>query len=255
MHSDDEMSGCYYSGSIRSDLENMLESQQSTHDAEDGGLPGKDERSSELIARLRTAAKAILHGASAVSSLTPEPEIRSMLQELFDAARRRGQASTAIMACINRVVEEAIAWDVLSLFAVAEERIWHLMAWSQDCEFSPRAEAFLARVSRCYLYGLDAETAILCRSVLDAEFEAEIPNDRCIDKLGLPTKQRRFGLADRIAVAAMTGRIDDRMAEWARDVKKVGDRAVHAWPAAESVEALLPKTVLVIRALTSTTEA
>ncbi|HEY7091200.1 MAG TPA: hypothetical protein VH518_24095 [Tepidisphaeraceae bacterium] len=88
---------------------------------------------------------------------------------------------------------------------------------------------FFRRVGRCYVYGMDAECVILCRSILDAEFKNQISNDDCIKILG-DKQNLRFELSDRIAVARALGRIDDNANDDASAVRNLANRTLHVHP-------------------------
>ncbi len=67
-------------------------------------------------------------------------------------------------------------------------RFWKLVQVAETMEPTPRTAAFLRSVSRCYLAGFDSECIVMCRSVLDAAFDAEIPRDECGDDYSLASK-------------------------------------------------------------------
>jgi hypothetical protein len=55
-----------------------------------------------------------------------------------------------------------------------EKRIEHLIHMAQDAVPSHRASTTLAKVVRCYLMGLDAETIAMCRAALDVSISDAI---------------------------------------------------------------------------------
>jgi len=148
--------------------------------------------------------------------------------DLLKGAVSRDERTSAYER-LTKKVEGWIGWDVIHSQETAEGRIWDLLDIVARSQPGRRTGAFLRRVSNCYLYGLDAECMVMCRSVLDAELEAEISNDECIDVLGQRTPPY-FGLADRIAVALKQERITYEGAQDARDVKDAGNMAVHGSP-------------------------
>jgi hypothetical protein len=113
-----------------------------------------------------------------------------------------------------------------------------------------RAIQYLARVSRCYLYGMNAELAVMARSALEALLDHEIPEAqvRAVRRL---SSNQRTGLTDYIQVAQGTLLTGDAIrAAW--KVKQLGDDAVHV--STETVgdpHEVLENLVLVLKCLES----
>ena len=110
---------------------------------------------------------------------------------------------------------------------------------------------FFRHVGRCYVYGLNAECLIMCRGVLDCEFQREVGADQCIELLG-ERSSGSFSLSDRVRVAQASGLISADEAEAAREVIKAANEAVHRHPGkAANADAfsMIEKTVAVLRGL------
>ena len=97
---------------------------------------------------------------------------------------------------------------------------------------SERARAYLQRVSRCYLNGLEPETVIMCRAVLDAAFEDRISESLVWTHVPRNHAGQTAVLADRITAAQRSGIISPEMAASARAVKDAANQAVHGIPLA-----------------------
>jgi hypothetical protein len=132
----------------------------------------------------------------------------------------------------TETIIQYLAKMAIKALSIAESRFSKLMKCISFTRcMSPRSRDFLIRVSRCYLYGFDHECIILCRAVLDADFEAEIPNDQCIGLIENrrinKNRQSLFTLSDRMSAANKLNRIDHVTYELALKVKRLGDNAVH----------------------------
>jgi hypothetical protein len=138
------------------------------------------------------------------------------------AARVRGRA---FCSCFD----EELGMRIIDFGQVFAQRFQALSLMCRTGDLSWRAKHFLRRVGQSFLFGLDAECAIMCRVVLDLEFEAEIPNDVCVGVLGPPLEpgQVAYSLQDRIAVAHKKNRITTEGRNLANNVRLVGNRAAH----------------------------
>ncbi len=75
----------------------------------------------------------------------------------------------------------------------------------------------------------------MCRSVLQAAFDAEISDEQCRQVLGRAEGAKRtssspFDLADRIAVAKRSGRISGSAAAKAAAIRAAGNVVIHEHP-------------------------
>ena len=95
---------------------------------------------------------------------------------------------------------------------------------------SERARSYLARVSRCYIAGLDPECLIMCRAVLDAAFEDRVSDSDVKKHVPIRRRRRNIPLSDRIAAAQTMGIIDPHLATVARRLKDAGNDALHNVP-------------------------
>jgi hypothetical protein len=90
---------------------------------------------------------------------------------------------------------------------------------------SPRATKYLSRVSRCYIYGMIAEMALMTRATLEAVLHDRIPEEQVRAIQGVASN-RRVGLGDYIAAASRTI-LDDQAGKAATLIKRAGDDAIH----------------------------
>lgn len=135
----------------------------------------------------------------------------------------------------EETIHQHLARTVIKALPIAVTRFRNLgHCFSFSRQMSERARNFLKRLARCYLFGFDNECIIMCRTILDVEFEAEISSDDCIGKRETNKFNRNnqplFDLYDRIFVAKELGRIDEITYKLADDVRKQGNNAVHKNP-------------------------
>jgi hypothetical protein len=127
-------------------------------------------------------------------------------------------------------------------------RMLQLIEVVVEAEPSDVTLRFLRRVSRCYVLGLDAECAILCRGALDTAFRSAV-SDRDLDRLGVrPGAGYGYTLAQRMKGAADTGLLGPQAREAARRINKAATEVSHEDP--DLVPDLLPliqDTLLVVQ--------
>jgi hypothetical protein len=111
-----------------------------------------------------------------------------------------------------RLVEPQIRLDLarsqLSNMEDKAQRVVDLLAVMLEDQPSGRAAAYLQRVARCYIEGLDPECLVMCRAVLDSVFEEAVST---ADVKGILPSERIGGsvqLAHRIEAAERLGRIN-----------------------------------------------
>jgi len=98
---------------------------------------------------------------------------------------------------------------------------------------------YLRRVSRCYILGLDAECAILCRGVIDSALSK-----------ALPKPQRDLPLAKRIQAAKELRRVDEIGQKAAHRVNNVAKDGVHVDPdLVKGILTVIKDTLEVVRQL------
>ena len=145
-------------------------------------------------------------------------------------------------------------WEAMGMLSTARERFWELLLFVKNRNPSPKAKAFLQRVTRCYLFGFDAECVVMCRAVLDREFDAEIPSDdvmtwwKTTDK-GKKGKPAPFNLCGRIQAGLHVRRIEEDDQKAADKVRNDGNDAVHKMPSVSNSLDYIRKTVQVLDAL------
>jgi len=99
---------------------------------------------------------------------------------------------------------------------------------------------------------------VMCRAVLDAEFQANISPDDCIQALGDDDRKVSqnglplYTLGERISVAEKIGRIDYATKEKAYKVVRCGNQIVHRTPDTQhDAYEIIVDTLAVIDALCS----
>lgn len=202
---------------IQTTVQLYEEERQSYHEAR---LEGEFKIAFQLIDR---TAEAILKGASDLASLESVPQARQML-EATRALRKEGGD---FFKLIVERFSIRLGWDVSKMVDSGTERLSLLALMMSEVQCTNRGHAFMRRVSRCYIYGFDLECIILCRSVLDVEIASEIDTDSCLRELG---PRKCVTLDDRIATAVKIKRLGHEAGALARNVKDVGNAAVHHSP-------------------------
>jgi hypothetical protein len=153
---------------------------------------------------------------------------------------------------LNEHVCITFGWEAMGMLSTARERFWELLMFVKDRNPSPEAKAFLQRVARCYLFGFDAECVVMCRAVLDREFDAKIS---CNDvktwwttEKGKKGETAPFNLWGRIQTA-FHRRGDEDNRDAADKVRNDGNDAVHQTPSISNSLDYIRKTVQVLDAL------
>lgn len=165
-----------------------------------------------------------------------------------------------------RLVWEAMcvedAWDVVSGIERRVRRQFELERLVDELVSVPHhAEscgAFLSLVSRCFVYGFDAECVAMCRGAMEQAFQEKVTYEHCelAGRRWDPKRKSDSHLADRIWAAfvpvngLLVGRTDVHAA--ADRVKLRGDAAVHKGPGVTSdILGTIRDTLVVIDALAS----
>jgi hypothetical protein len=204
------------------------------------GADSNKDASNELNL-IRRLSMPLLKGIGALASKKSQADAAAAVKKLVAESHEPGTGlnSQLLRGNFFAVWDEmtlSIAEDAGKLIDRASRRMLDLLPLLECLEPSRPAAQFLQRVSRCYIYGFDSECAILCRSVLDAEFVSLVSNDECIEVLG-SRRSLQFNLTDRIATALKKGSITFEGGEAAREVTGLGNKLVHATPA-HNVDAL-----------------
>jgi hypothetical protein len=151
-----------------------------------------------------------------------------------------------------------LALDFSDMLDGGATRMLHLWACLLEGAPSPKCLAFLRRVSRCYVWGFEPECIIMCRSALEAAFDAEVATDECIGVLGDEHRPRRDGvpvydLYDRVNVAKEKGYIDSEAKAKADRIREAGNAMVHRRPlppkGPQATYGIIRETLDVIQAL------
>jgi hypothetical protein len=206
------------------------------------------------FARLIRTAESMVRGAGELASGHSLP-LDQAVAGLHDGNNSQHKSDPAVVA-LSEALQYCLGRDAVEMVTTAEQRIWRLLLLTQQFQPSKRAAAFLRRVSRCYVYGFDPECAVMCRSVLQAAFDAEISDDHCQQVLGRAkgikrTNSSPFDLADRIAVARKLGRISESSALKAAAIRAAGNVVIHEHPrACDDPFMLIADTMDVIAELT-----
>jgi hypothetical protein len=211
----------------------------------------------EVTARARRLAEVLLSGVASLGWFDDQDELDRLLQ---DRPEGDSEAAKIERLCEIETIDQLLAERAIAATKNAETRFWELLRHvSMTRSTSPRGRAFLKRISLCYMFGFDAECIVMCRAVLDAEFQANIPTDDCIQTLGADNRrtnrhgQPLYDLAERILVAEKTRRTDYATKDKAQRVVRRGNHVVHRDPGTQQHEALetITDTLAVIDALSS----
>ncbi len=135
-----------------------------------------------------------------------------------------------------------LAEDAIYTLESATGRARQLLDLVIEAKPGPLAQRYLARVARCFTWGYEAETLILCRSVLEDVLEETVPD---LEVFGAferdPSafarshqedlrKRRLVLIGDRIQAAEVIGKLTGPEAELANGIRFRGSKAVHENP-------------------------
>lgn len=186
----------------------------------------------KMWALVQQASETLIKGVGKLASLDAIPQGQQQMRELLKlAAHTSSKPSDSIndtLELVNEYVSISLGWEAIGLMNSGVERFWTLLSLTATVEPSWRAAAFLKRVSRCYLFGFDAECVVMCRSVLDAEFEAQVPREYCEDKYGC--RRGKYTLDEIIRIAEDKDIVSSEIAVMAHEIRDLGNKAVHDWP-------------------------
>jgi len=189
----------------------------------------------EVTSHARRFAEVLLSGVAALGWFDDQDELGRLIREQSEGDSK---PTSITRICEVEAVDQLLAEKAIAALKSAETRFWKLLRHaSLTRRTSPRGQAFLKRISLCYMFEFDAECIVMCRAVLDAEFQAHISTDDCIQELGLASNRRRnrngcplYVLAEQIDVAEKTGRIDPATRKRAQNVVRHGNQVVHRDP-------------------------
>lgn len=152
-------------------------------------------------------------------------------------------------------------WEAMGMLSTARERFHDLLSLLKDRRPCDSARAFLQRVARCYLFGFDAESVVMCRAVLDREFgDAVVDDDQVSDwwkwyattPEGAKYKGKRppYGqLWAKIHAACYARMISEADRDAADGVRKRGNDAVHKKPDTGEAMEVIQQTLQVLDGL------
>jgi len=146
--------------------------------------------------------------------LASEPEPPSNDEPLLKYVWERLEANLA----------HDFAREVLELGATRTLQLWGLIL--SEAELPKNTIEFLSRVSRCFIWGFDAECVILCRSAIDTHLRETISDSLC-DKYEGPSPKHGYTLVHRIHAAYKARCIDERGKKAAIAVKQRGKTIAH----------------------------
>lgn len=204
------------------------------------------------LKRLNSAADALVKGVQDLAGVDVVDSLRAVL-----STRRLNDESPDPLDLLDEHVCVVFGGEVIGMLFAARERFWKLLESVKTRKPSPRAKAFLERVARCYLFGFDGECLVMCRAVLDREFEARIDDGEVLawwktTKGGREGKKPPLNLYGRIQAAHCSHRFDTDIKDAADLVRNDGNDAVHKWPSNADALPYIQKTVRVLDALDDT---
>jgi hypothetical protein len=174
-------------------------------------------------------AKSLMRGVGALASGQSVPAIHQFFRELREEGCEGGDARDFARGKLALIMDQMmlmLADETVTMLDGAFARLADLMRLLESVDPSPHAAEFLGRVSRCYIFGFDAECAIMCRAVIESELHAEVSNDDCSS--WIPPKERGgFTLNDRIYVAKKMGKLREEIAYSLEEVQRRGNSVVH----------------------------
>ena len=151
-------------------------------------------------------------------------------QYINDSALDRRPPDDTLLKLVWERLCIHLAWEVADRkLAVAANRILQLSKMVVSGTPSVSTLRFLRHVSRCFIWGFDAECVILCRGAIDRAF-AETVSDAVCDKHGLEKAKFGHTLTNRIKAALREGMIDEATNNAAFRVNTPATKATHRNP-------------------------
>jgi len=130
----------------------------------------------------------------------------------------------------NQLLELSIAEDCLSRFEGASQRAGRLLEWLVNQAPSEQADQYLSEASTCFIYGLYASGAVMCRSLLEEVIERKLPRKYLDEGLLKDLNNRTLGNC----LDVMNNNVQDLklhfhedVPEYSRRVNEIGSRAAH----------------------------
>lgn len=222
-------------------------------------VPESNFNSFNILENSEKLAHLILHGAKDIVSDESVQQAKKTLRAIFEAPPEA--ANEKLCEHVIKVIDEQIGQAVVAMQAVAEDRLLNLILMGEKALIDSRTSDYLRHVSQCYLFGLDEQCLIMCRSALEAAFLQAVPDSDCEKdpkvgkKLHLGQKQAEYYLSDRINAAQNKGMLNGGLCKLARFVNNVANDVIH--PSRELcrnldqnlVNKILLETIQVVQAL------
>lgn len=165
----------------------------------------------------------------ATGDLVALPRITKTIDSFFDKLSvSHTLEASALKWLVTQRFAINLAWDLAETPDDGAQRIWELLQLVRTFELSNRTRAFLRSISRCYVYGLNRECIVLCRSALEAELESDVSLDKAaaqdVSEVSKQThrRERLDHSAIRIDLAEKAGRISRESARSAREIMRLG---------------------------------
>jgi hypothetical protein len=184
----------------------------------------------------------------------PDRTLRDVLMAYVHESRvnSRNRPSEPLLKLVWERLCIHMAWPAVEeKIVVGANRILHLVELLARAEPSAEALQFLARVSRCFIWGFDIECVILCRAVIDSAFQSRVGQDMCARYCSpRPGYAGNYTLAQRIEAARREKIITQLVTDAARRVVGEGNNLLHVRPELTSDPlAVLEDTLTVIKSL------
>lgn len=160
----------------------------------------------------------------------------TLLQALRELQPGDAPAYALREAAVSQVaydrVEIDLAWQAIHAHFDARDRLHQVILLLTQRRPTERAAAYLDRTVRLYLWGFDAEVAILCRSTLEAALEERI-DEKQMEGEGYRSGRFGFSAKQYIDAAESLGIFAEGIGNLAHDLRSAGNAAVHAAPGLE----------------------
>jgi len=134
------------------------------------------------------------------------------------------------LAPLQELLQIRLARYALGRIRTGHSRLTQLLDYLVDVSLSELSREYLTRVASLYLWGFDAESIALARSVLEVALESKLP-DEAVREL-VTVKGREPSLTDRIAAAYKAKALDDDTRQAAHDLRLAGNEVLHRAPGA-----------------------
>ncbi len=182
-----------------------------------------------------------------------EQKKKRVIEEVFHQTPKPAQDEDSSLRLVWEKLAIKMSWEAISRIETATNRMLQLYRLVLQLRLPEPTQQFLARLSRCYVFGFDPECIIMCRSVLDVAFREKVSVKMCEKVLhDKRNPQGSFTVSKRIAAAFKSGSISEPTRKLAIQIKRRGDKAVHYQPGlSKQVWETIYDTFLVLQELYS----